>query len=828
MLLSLSLFSTNKLLRIPEKKAFRRLAIIATSLVAHSQVMASENSPVNNASTEQQNDRKALVKLFQSRLPQADGKPDVSAYSQCVSADGMSRAQLVSATADGDKIKSNRVQMLADSVPVNNEQQTHLQGNVSVRDYRSLMRAAEIYIDRQTQKLTASGGVSFESQDAFFSAETLTRETGENNSNQVELAKTQFYLFTNHANGQAEQITLSQDEIIRLKDLTFSTCPIGEPTWQFATAEMEVDPEEGRGEAWNTVLRVGGVPVFYLPYINFPVDDRRKSGLLSPTLKNSDNNGLDIALPIYWNIAPEMDATFTPRYIEKRGEQLGSEFRLLTEKTFNEFNFEWLNKDKLVQAQLDNPQAGVSIDANNSRRWFGAFKNTSQFNENWRTNINARKVSDSDYFRDFGSGLESSNETRLSSELELTYEDEIWQMRWFALSHQSLIGTDSYRYLPSWTTAADYTSNSGWRWQLSSDATRFAHKDIQQTEGDRLNILPSVSYPVRSSWGFMVPKLGYQFSRYEQRSQLTDDTTSLSRNLPIFSLDSGIYLDRQVDFGGKQYTHSLIPRVFYTYIPFEEQSSINNFDTGIADFNFSQFWRENRFSGVDRVGDANQFNVALGNSLVSQESGSEVFSFQIGRIFYLDDREVQLQNADIESTNESPWLAEARFHLNTSLSISSIIEWDERNNHTNRAETRLNFEPKDNHIVNLSHRYRDNAGQLNEEIDFSFAWSINERWRMVGRWYNDLSEGRTIEAMAGIEYESCCWAVRLVGQKYLNTQLDSFGMPISINDEYNEGIYLQFVLKGLGSAGQSGLDRLLTSSIAGYRDPFARENSTQR
>lgn len=765
--------------------------------------------------------------LFESRLPTKQGIPDITAFSQCHSIESSSRWQdlqlAIEQTGEGDL--PGQVHMSADSMPLNDGTQIRLSGNVSIRDEQSQMRADEIEINDSTQQLSASGNVTFESQDAFFSAERLTRTPSEasEDASQVSLEEPLFYLFGNNANGQAEQINIDSEQTIEIDALTFSTCPIGEQSWQISASEMDIDPDAGVGEAWNTVIRLGDVPIFYLPYIRFPTDNRRESGVLYPDLKNSDKHGLDISLPIYWNIAENMDATLTPRHMADRGMQLGTELRLLTQQTYSEFSFEWLDKDKLLAAQLADPDSDTLLDANSPRRWLGSLHNKSQFGDHWRADINARKVSDSDYFRDFGSGIESANATRLSSELNLFYEDDIWQMRWFALSHQSLINVESYRYLPSWTVDGDYLSESGLRWQWSSEITQFEHKNQQQLEGRRVNILPSVSFPMRASWGHLIPKFGYQVSRYEQESQIDGSQQSRSRDLPIFSLDSGIYLDREIEMGDEGYTHSLMPRIFYTYIPFENQSQLNNFDTGVADFSFDQFWRENRFTGVDRVGDSNQFNLALGNSLLSHKTGQEIINLQLGRIFYLDDRQVQLSGNEIDMSEQSPWLAQLDWRVNSTLSVSSLIEWDETDSHTNRTETRINFEPKDNHIVNLSHRYRDLAGQEVEELDFSFAWPINDRWRFFGRWYNDLTESQTIQALAGIEYESCCWAIRLAAERYLDTpQLNSLGMPIPVEEQYVDDILLQFVFKGLGNAGSSRIGDNLAKSIAGYHDRFAQ------
>ena len=752
---------------------------------------------------------------FQSRFkPGEKGKFNLNGLSQCnVSAPpSVLLPNLLPVVTDfqGEQpIESiaRELRILYQSAPEISSLRTHLQGNVSVQDQVSILRAEDVVINHQTQQLNASGGVSRESKNSLFSADSLSLDELKQI---VKMDDAQFYLFTDNANGRAEQVLIEEQNKAQLTNLTFSTCPVDSDSWQLASSEMNLDSESGRAEAWNTTLRIKNIPVFYFPYLNFPIDRRRQSGLLSPTLKNSDKSGLDFSQPIYWNIAPNMDATFVPRHMEKRGFQLGTEFRWLTERTYTELYSEWMDKDKVVSDALRNPVVGSTISADDSGRWLGKINHQVFLGNSWQFKLNTQRVSDSDYFRDFSSGLQRSNETQLTSQANLSYEDDIWDINFFAITHQSLIASESYRYLPSLNASADYLDDRGLRWQFDSEWSRFEHNDINQPEGFRANIMPSLSYPVSGNWGFFTPKLSFQSTYYEQESQLTGEKNTFTRNLPIVSFDSALYFDRDSQWSDKDYIHTLSPRVFYSYIPEKDQSQINLFDTTLPIFGFNQLWRENRFNGIDRIGDTNHISIGLSNSLVNSQSGEKAFNFNLGRKYYFENRDTQLNGEFVETQGASPWLAQLSFKVNRSTDIDAFIEWDQHADNTNQARSRIKFEPKANHIVNLSHRYRDIAGLVNEESDFSFAWPVNDSWRLVGRWYNDIRRNQTIEALVGIEYESCCWAIRLVAQKYLNTQLDSLGMPITIGaDEYSEGI-----------AGQSGLSDLLESSITGYRDPF--------
>ena len=770
---------------------------------------------------------------FESRLPLNKlGKPDLTPLSQCSPENQVITTPLLQPEFKTKESNSlSRWFLSAQSSPEISRQRTHLIGQVSLKDKESRITAEEVVLDHQLQQVTATGGISVESEKAYFGSDSLIQSADK----KIAMKNANFYFFENHANGSAEKIQVDvTKQHTELSNLTFSTCPVGEDGWQFATSEMNIDQEKGWGEAWNTTLRVGGVPVFYFPYINFPVDEKRKSGLLPPSINNSDKNGLDTTLPVYWNISPSMDATFSPRQIQKRGFQLGSELRWMTQNSYSQLQINWLEKDKLIQKALN---SGSVTTSNSAERWQSKLNYQARLNDFWRMKIDTHRVSDSDYFRDFGAGLEASNKTQLTSQANLSYSDDIWQANLFAISYQSLSSSESYRSLPGLNIRANYLSENGFQWQLDTQWQQFEHPDINQIEASRLNIKPSLSYPMKQVWGFFNPKMSFQSTQYVQKYRLNEETNerrknqNLTRNLPIFSLDSGLFFDRKLSWSNGSYTHSLIPRLFYSYIPHKRQDEINLFDTTESSFNFNQLWKANRFSGVDRIGDTNHVSLGLNNTLIKDQSGKKIFSINLGKKYYLKDRFVQLQDEVLEDTSSSSWLTDLSWRINPTTQIEYFVEWDQQKQNTNQARTKIKFEPLPNHIVNVSHRYRSLITKMvnqqsNEEADFSYAWSLNDRWRMVGRWYYDLQRNQTIEALAGIEYESCCWAVRLVAQKYLNIQLNSAGQPITISNnltssaQYSDGIHLQFVFKGLGSAGQSGVSEMLESSIASYRDPF--------
>jgi len=724
----------------------------------------------------------------------------------------------------------------ADNVSESSKFRTVLDGNVTMRTEESLLRADKLISDYQSNQVTATGKVSVESKDSLLQAKKFV---GSQNTGESKLTDVKFHFFSNNGNGDAESISLDDKNVTTLNDLTFSTCPTSNESWRFSASELQLDQKDGRGEAWGMWLKVKGIPVFYFPYLNFPIDDQRKSGLLMPTLSNSQRNGSDISLPIYWNIAPQADLTFKPRNIQKRGIQLGTEFRYLSEITDNNLSFELLENDRLAIDLLEiDPTLGEGLYALSEDRWAVSFQNKTRFNENWSASINANKVSDRDYFRDLGTGLISpqgtNSQSQLLSKADFSYRDDVWFVSLQAESTQSLVGDEPYRVLPGLVSNADYYhASSGFRWQFESDFTSFSHSDQNRIDGTRFNLKPSVSFPMQNTYAWLTPKLSYQATRYRQDNLLNNEQIDIDRNLPIFSLDSGLFFDRSIEWNKNPVTHSLEPRVFYAYIPNREHDEINNFDSRLPNFSFSQLWQENRFAGNDRVGDTNHISVALTNRFVKDKTGEQLLAFSFGRKVFFDDRLVQLDAlAPFETNRSSPWLAEVSYQASSSVEFSGFIEWDDskgtgsEDKNTNLARSQIKFEPIEDHIVNLSHRVRNTNGFSNEEIDFSFAWPINDEWRLVGRWYNDIKLGRTAESLFGFEYDSCCWAVSIVSRRYLDIRLDAFGNPISGDllagreDEFNSGIQFQFVFKGLGSPGQKSVSQLLKNSIRGYQSRF--------
>ncbi|MBV34692.1 MAG: organic solvent tolerance protein [Rickettsiales bacterium] len=701
--------------------------------------------------------------------------------------------------ADGEPIR-----IYSDEASRENDM-AYLTGNVRVSQNQQQLTADRLIANNKTKSYRAEGDLLFTNQNFVVGAESLDYYSLEGSTS---IEDTRFHLYSNNGNGRAENIRVDNKQVLTLSNTDFSTCPEDQKSWVFESDEIVIDRDSGWGKAYNSVVKIADIPVFYLPYITFPVDDRRKTGLLPPSFSNSNRNGRDISAPYYVNLAPNYDLTLTPRYMTSRGSMLGTEFRYLTPQNYGELFFEYLPNDK---AATNN-----NGEALPDKRWQYDLDHTTQFTDNWSSGIAARKVSDDGYFQDFGGSIEDSNQDILSQNLYVQYLSQDWLMRTEYQDWQLLNSpVERYTIAPRVQLTRFFEpSDSGFEAKIHSELTRF-DKDNAVT-AERYHVEPSVAWSHETLYSFFRPELSFAYTQYEQ-TDLSGNDQSIDRSLPTLSIDTGLFFERTLNFDDGDITQTLEPRLFYLYTPYEEQQNIAIYDTSLPTLNFTQLFSRNRFSGIDRIGDANQVSGAI-TSRFLDEQGREKASVSIGRTVYLKDRKVTMLNLPVETDKQSGLLAEVNWRWTDSIEVKSAIEWNDQTNETTHGLVNLHYEPKENHILNLGHRYRKTVNRTQEEAELAFAWPMAQDWRLLGRYNQDLTENRTNDSFLGLEYESCCWAVRVVARRYINIQLDSQGALVPDQpDEHSSGVYVQFVLKGIGSL-QGSTTKFLEDSIYGYED----------
>ena len=654
-----------------------------------------------------------------------------------------------------------------------------------------------------------------------------------------------FVTHANHLRGEAQIISRSENEIIYISDGRLSRCPPASNAWELRAKKITLDQEKGVGVAKHATLRVKDVPVLYTPYVSFPIDDRRKSGFLFPELGNSDD-GFDIATPYYLNLAPNYDATITPRYISDRGAGIETEFRWLTSNSENSVGGSFLPDDDKFENNLGQEET--------QDRWLVNAQNRGTLFNTIRTRVDFTRVSDDEYFSDLGTGLNTSSTTHLRQLGQANYSNRFWKISARVQGFQTIdefIADNNRPYdtLPQITVNGAYPFANdvvglGIRTQYSYfDRDNDDLTGLSQAVGHRLIATPSVTLNFEWPFAYIRPQVKYRHVQYdlEDLSAGFDDSPDVS--VPIYSLDTGLFFERDTSLFGDNYVQTFEPRLFYLNIDDEDQSDIPDFDTSELTFSYNQLFRENRFSGGDRIGDANQLSVGLTTRLVN-DAGNETLRLSVGQIFYFEDRDVTLStqqttplttqqiafnNAVLarNSEDESSYAAEIAINLSSGWHLFGDIEWDPNENRTNESSVRIRYASDNRRIFNIGYRVRNNQlrfapgtnpninnRQRLEQTDISFIWPVSNHWSLIGRWNQDIINDQNIETLAGIQYESCCWVTRLVGRRWINDDDANLLDPNNVDEK--DAIYLQIQFKGLGGLGSS-LDGILDDSIPSYR-----------
>ncbi len=652
-----------------------------------------------------------------------------------------------------------------------------------------------------------------------------------------------------HIWGRAKHAISSVKGVLLLKKATYTTCQPDDSAWYLYGDEVELNRNTGRGDITHATLYLRKFPVFYLPYFNFPIDKRRKTGFLMPTPRYSKDSGFGFDIPYYINLAPNYDLTLTPRIFTNRGVLMGSGLRYLTATSMGSVSVNYIPYDsgfvrfrdsKTSLASSDRHSLKVLKESSNSRGFF-SLQNESRFSENWKTSVKINYVTDDYFLQDFSNLSGNVDNDQLLNRADVSYTDYHWdflgRLQVFQTLHP-ITNTgiqDQYKRLPQINLAGDFPGGvGGLDYRLESELVNFMHRDdFYETRkpgaivsGSRFNVTPSISAPMNWLGGYIVPRIQLQTTGYNIHDQLEPHApNSFMRAFPLFSIDSGVVFHRAIKFLHTGYTQTLEPRLFYLLVPTIAQDEIPKFDTYLSEFDFNQLYRANRFSGVDRVGDANQ--VALGViSRFLNEDGQEKLNIGLGQIVSMHKHRIDLdKNTDAMFSLDplkhevlSPLVGKLQYLIIPKVNITFNAAWDPSYHRLNTFDTNLQYLDSDSRVVNFWYRYvirGDNDPATTQVINFrrvgfSTGWKVWQRWHIIGSLSYNLSYKRAQNYLYGLEYNSCCWAMRIVhGRDYLGVDRDN-------KKSYDSRVYLQLLLKGLNNFDYGGLEGLLTSQIGGY------------
>ncbi len=694
---------------------------------------------------------------------------------------------------------------------VGDDKKVTAEGNAEFRARRETVLADRLSYAMEDQTIFGNGNVVLRRGYDWITGPELQykRDTGVGF-----FRKPRFFVSEANAHGDATEIRFNGPDHYDATDASYTTCVAPHPDWYLRGEDLEVDNLRKVGTARRVTVHFLDVPVLYAPWLQFPLSNERKSGFLTPTLGSTATRGFEVTAPYYLNLAPNYDATITPRLMTKRGLMLGTEFRyLLGDGTApfgtasGEMNAEILPHDR----------------ATGEDRYNLAWTHTEQFAP-WLAGFwNLNKVSDDNYFADFADRIAITSQRSLPREAGLVATSGPWSVLAHVQSFQTLQDPNApvlppYNRLPQILGTLNDTDWLGLTWSGTAEYARFSQDALAPT-GDRFVVNPTVAWTRQGAAWFFTARAGMNLREY----MLDRPTAALPEvhpgyAIPITSVDAGMVFERDLKLFDTPLTQTLEPRAFYVYIPYRNQTEAPVFDTALDDFNFSQLFTENRYIGNDRIGDANQLTLALTSRFLDQSTGAERLRLAVGERVYFQDQRVSL-NEPLRSAATSDFLVSAEGKLNDAWSLASLLQYNFDAHEFERLNAGFRYTPSPGRALNLTWRYTrelvDPTGATEQikQIDLSGQWPISDRWTLIGRFNYSLPDRKTLEAVAGIEYNADCWVLRVVGQRLTTT-----------TQQTSSSVFVQLELNGLARVGTSPLE-LLRRSVPGYvptNDPTLR------
>jgi LPS-assembly protein len=597
----------------------------------------------------------------------------------------------------------------------------------------------------------------------------------------------------NSSRGDAEVVFFEGEDKKRLKKARYTTCEPGVDDWYIKAREIVLDDYTQSGTATNAHIEFKGTPLLYMPWMSFSFNNERKSGFLAPTVGTTSRSGFETLIPYYINIAPNVDATVGTRYLSKRGLQFQGELRYLNDNFSGVNNVEYLDNDS---------QSG-------QQRYYANLNHSHRLSDRWSASYNIEKVSDDQYFSDTTTRIVSTSRVNLPQQGNIDYVGDVWRFNGLVQRYQNLDQINyAYQRLPQLTLSADknwgaVNTNLYSQWVYFD---RNGEAPIAPT-GSRLTMYPSISVPFTKPYGFITPKIGLHASHYNLNDNnymvngSNVSNNSATRTLPIFSLDSGLYFERDVNIVKNSYTQTIEPRLFYVYIPDKKQDLLPVFDSALADLNLTTLFTENQFTGNDRVNNANQLSLAVTSRMIDKDTGIERLSTTVGQRFYFADQNVTLPGSIQSQSNSSDVIAAVTARLSNKWNLDSFWQYNTDDAGIVRANLLARYNPEPGKLMNVGYRYTQ---QFLEQINISGQWPLSRGWYGVGRLNFSIRDKTLIESLAGVEYDAGCWQLRTVFQRVETATADA-----------NYGFFLQLELGGLASIGSNPLN-LLRRDIPGY------------
>jgi LPS-assembly protein len=730
----------------------------------------------------------------------------------------LSSAEDLVSEKQSSEIFQESVQIEGDSLETLLDRKMKAKGNAILKKGNKTIKAEVIEYDQISEKLITQGNTSIDLENISLSGTKLnygfSDQTGKMEDvtfniksdkkeetivqKSIQVTK-RYYDFR----GDAKAIFFEGEDKTKLESSRLTTCEVDSNDWYIKSKNMEIDTKKDQVKASHASVDFKGVPIFYMPSTSFSLNKNRQSGFLSSTFGTTSQSGFEFRVPYYFNISPNMDATLSARYLGKRGPLADGEFRYLTENYSGINQLQYMNHDQ---------------SSGQDNRYFLKLTHQHQFGRGWSGSYDLQKVSDDTYFSDLATMIQVTSVVNLPQRANLNYSGDVWKLNLLTEKYQTLTNASNspYQRLPQVNLSGkkdydNFTLDLKSQWTLFERDDKFAStfKDEQKITGSRFTMTPAITIPLTSEYGYIKPKVSANIRSYNLNNSPDNNKHIIT---PIFSLDSGVYLDRNINFLNQSYTNTLEPRLFYVYIPYKDQSVLPNFDSGLADLNMQTLFYENQYNGQDRINDANQLTASLSSKFLDK-NGKERLSAIIAQRYYFDDRKVFGNDLTEAKKTKSDIFMGASAKLTNSLNLDAMFQFDPASNSLLRSTLGSRYNPEPGKMLNVSYRMIDNIIDSNQDLEvFNAAgqWPLGNRFYSIGRYNYDLKSSQTIEVLAGLEYDGGCWVARSI--------FDRISLPTSPNPNYV--FFIQLELNGIGSLGSDAnkLNNFLYRNVPGLRN----------
>ncbi|MGG7521004.1 LPS assembly protein LptD [bacterium BS0013] len=710
-------------------------------------------------------------------------------------------------------------------------------GNVDINQGNSRLQADEVQLHQKqpegaaepVRTVDALGNVHYDDNQVILKGPKAWSNL---NTKDTNVWKGDYQMVGRQGRGDADLMKQrGENRYTILENGTFTSCLPGSNTWSVVGSEVIHDREEQVAEIWNARFKLGPVPVFYSPYLQLPVGDKRRSGFLIPNAKYSTTNYFEFYLPYYWNIAPNMDATITPHYIHKRGNIMWeNEFRYLTQAGTGLMELDYLPSDKVFQDEY--PTEG------DKHRWMYYWRHAGVMDQVWRFNVDYTKVSDPHYFNDFDSKYGSSTDGYATQKFSVGYAIQNFnatvstkQFQVFSNQTRSTYGAEPQLDV-NW-----YQNDVGpFDTRVYAQAVHFVNTNSDMPEATRIHLEPTINLPWSNDWASLNTEAKLMATHYQQKNvddynatNNTDLQESVNRTLPQFKMDGKLIFERDMGLLADGYTQTLEPRMQYLYVPYRDQSKIQNYDSSFLQSDYSGLFRDRTYGGLDRIASANQLTTGV-TTRVYDESAVERFNVSVGQIYYFTESRTGDDNINWEKDNKTGslvWAGDTYWRMTDRWGLRGGLQYDTRLDNIATSSAAIEYRRDEDRMVQLTYRYASpeyiqatlpnyaNSEQYKEgisQVGGAASWPIADRWSIVGAYYFDTNTSKPADQMVGVQYNSCCYALRVGYERKIN------GWNTDNNQsKYDNVIGFNVELRGLSSNYGLGTQQMLRSNILPYR-----------